>query len=307
MSSPIATRILPLLLMVVWPGSAFSGGQVLKEESVPSHFLQEARTIRVYLPASYQTNSSKRYPVLYLNDGQGMFTAAGPGNAEGWGNWALDRTVDELSASGKMQEIIMVAVNASRSRFVEYNGRKSIAGEMTSFENYASFLTEELKPRMDSTYRTQADGAHTGILGSALGGLCALSVAWQYPEVFGQAACLSGAFESDQTNFLKQTLGGYRGKPKLIRIYLDSGRRDYSGDDDYALTREAYGQLRRIGWNGRNLKRFTDESLVTMAEFAKSGVRHDKWVDSQASQHNELYWQMRAWRALVFIFPPGGK
>ena len=105
-------------------------------------FLKATGQFRVYLPASYATNSTGRYSVLYLNDGQNMFSSAGDNIANSWGNWALDKTVDDLTRDKKMKEIIMVAVDNSRTRFVEYNGRvNSTNGVTPFFENYAEFLS----------------------------------------------------------------------------------------------------------------------------------------------------------------------
>ena len=69
-------------------------------------------------------------------------------------------------------------------------------------------------------------------MGSSLGGVCSLALAWEHPEIFGQAACLSGSFEVDQTNFVKHVLAQYRGKPKPFRLYLDSGTMDFTGGDE---------------------------------------------------------------------------
>jgi enterochelin esterase-like enzyme len=304
----MSQKFFAIFLLASLVRAAMGQGQLVKEESVPSHFLGGNRTIRVYLPPSYKSNFSKRYPVLYLNDGQNMFTSAGLDIAFGWGNWALDRTLDELVRDKKMQEIIMVAVDNSRSRFVEYNGRANSTNGFTSFENYAAFLTEELKPRIDREYLTRPDAAHTGIMGSSLGGICSVALAWEHPDVFGRAACLSGAFQVDQTNFLNNVLAKYKGKPKPFRLYLDSGTMDYAGgDDNYELPQKAYKEFRHIGWARRDLRRYADDHVLTLAELGKSGVRHDKWAESQTNQHNELYWRLRAWHALTFLFPPDGK
>lgn len=301
-------QFLAALLAASAVHSASAQSQLLKEESVPSHFLDGSRTIRVYLPPSYRTNLAKRYPVLYLNDGQNVFTSAGVDIAFGWGNWALDRTVDELVEARKMQEIIMVAVDNSRTRFLEYNGRVNSSNGVAPFENYAAFLMEELKPHIDHEFRTKPDAAHTGIMGSSLGGICSVALAWQHPEVFGQAACLSGAFQVDQTNFLDHVLAQYHGKPKPFRLYLDSGIKDFNGgDDNNGLTQAVYREFRRIGWSHGSLRHFTDDHLLKMDELGKSGIRHDKWAEAQASQHNELYWRLRTWRALEFLFPSGEK
>jgi enterochelin esterase-like enzyme len=199
-------------------------------------------------------------------------------------------------------------VDNDRIRFLEYNGRANSASGVTPFENYAAFLTEELKPRIDREYRTKPDAEHTGVMGSSLGGICSLALAWEHPEVFGRAGCLSGAFQVDQTNFLNHVLADYGGKPKPFRLYLDSGTKDFTGgDDNNSLTEKAYKELRRIGWKGRELRRYVDDHPLTMAELGNSGIRHDKWAEAQTSQHNELYWRLRAWRALAFLFPTDEK
>jgi predicted alpha/beta superfamily hydrolase len=94
------------------------------------------------------------------------------------------------------------------------------------------FLIQELKPKIDSDYRTGPEPEHTGIMGSSLGGICSMVLAWDHPEVFGRAASLSGAFQVDRTNFLNNVLRPYRGKPQSTRLYLDSGVVDFMGGDD---------------------------------------------------------------------------
>src|SRR5215472_12595178 len=106
-------------------------------EKFPSRNLGE-RTVRIYLPASYLTNTVANYPVLYLHDGQNVFSFAGTNVAFGWGSWELDKTGDALSRSGKMQEVLMVAVDNSPARIAEYSGSIHSSGTTnTPFENYA--------------------------------------------------------------------------------------------------------------------------------------------------------------------------
>jgi len=208
--------------------------------------LRNRRDVDVYLPSSYA--SGVRYPVVYLQDGQNMFSSAGTNIAFGWGNWQLDLTANELIRSNLMQEIIMVAVDNSRTRFVEYNGRVNSDEGVTPFENYATFLIEEVKPRIDREYRTRPDAANTGVLGSSLGGICSAVLAWEHPEVSGRAAWLSGSFQIEHTNFLNEVLHNYQGKPKPVWIYLDSGTVDFTGgDDNRALTAQVAAELQRIG------------------------------------------------------------
>jgi len=301
------SRLFALFLTLAMLPGAFGQGGSLVDAHLPSRFFGWNRGIHIYLPPSYQTQPQRRYPVLYLHDGQNVFSSAGTNCAFGWGSWELDRTVDKLCRAGKMREIIMVAVDNSFERLREYNGRHHSPGETTTntaFENYEAFLITELKPQIDRDYRTLPDAAHTAVMGSSLGGLCSLALAWDHPDIFGGAASLSGAFQVEQTNFLNGVLKNYRGKAKPFRVYLDCGAVDFmGGDDGHSLTRHVAAELRRIGWS-KNLKLYFDAKPLTLAKLKKSGLRHDKWAEAQTSQHNEFYWRLRAGRALTFLFPP---
>lgn len=294
-----------LFFLAVWQ-SACGQTSVLLETNLPSR-LVGLRHIQIYLPPTYQAQPQDRYPVLYLHDGQNVFSSAGTNAAFGWGSWALDQTADELSRAGKMPEIIMVAVdNSGFSRVAEYSGqhRGTNATESTAYENFAAFLLQELKPWVDGNFRTLKAATNTAVMGSSMGGICSLALAWDHPEIFGSAASLSGAFFINQQHFLNSALKPYVGEPKPFRIYLDSGVVDFmGGDDGRAWTAKVAAELRRIGWKD-NLELFVDAKPLTPGELAKAGLRPDKWAEAQTSQHNEFYWRLRAGRALAFLFPP---
>ena len=294
------------LLLVLLGAQAGVAQERLITREVDSRFLNRARTVHTYLPPSYYQQLNRRYPVLYLHDGQNVFSSAGTNICFGWGSWDLDRTADELCRAGKMQEIILVAVNNSNARYAEYCGRRHSddTNANTEFENYAAFLIRELKPKIDSSYRTRSEPANTGIMGSSLGGICSIVLAWENPEVFGQAASLSGAFQVERTNFLNNILRSYQDKAKPTRLYLDSGVVDFTGGDDgQKLTTSVVEELRRIGW-GKELVHYVDAKPLTLPELERAGLRRDKWAEAQTSQHNEFYWRLRVWRALTFLFPP---
>lgn len=275
------------------------------QEDFPSKFLPPTRDITICLPESYATAATRRYPVLYLHDGQNAFSIAGTNIAFGWGSWELDKAADELARAGKMLEIIMVAVNNSpAARYSEYCGSHRAAGStnLTAFEHYSEFLIRELKPAIDSRYRTLP--AQTGVMGSSMGGICSVVLAWEHPDVFPQGASLSGAFMVEQTNFLENVVRPYKGKPKPSRLYLDSGISDFrGGDDGRSLTEALAGELRRIGWTSKDLMLFIDSKPLSPSELEKAGLRRDKWDEAQRSMHNEFYWRLRVWRALTFMFP----
>jgi predicted alpha/beta superfamily hydrolase len=325
--------------MLLWSSLLFlqSGeaqDRLIKQE-VNSRFLGGSRTVRVYLPASYTKASGQRYPVLYLHDGQNVYSFAGTNIAFGWGSWELDKTVDQLAGAGQMPEVIMVAVDNSRARYAEYCGAHHTGtNQNTPFENYSAFLLEELKPKIDAEYRTEPKPATTAVMGSSMGGICSLILAWEHPDVFGAAASLSGAFMVEHTNFLDHVLRPCTAAPKPIRVYLDCGITDFmGGDDGRTLTDAVAGELKRLGWQSVEpakassaselkgasaqglaelpksggaslLMHYVDTKPLTPAELEKAGLRQDKRAEAQTSQHNEFYWRLRAWRALTFLFPP---
>lgn len=289
--------------VAMWLTGAVSLGAIVFEGEMASKILSKPRRVHIYVPPSYEHESKRRYPVLYVHDGQNAFSTAGPGAAFGWGSWELDKTVDRLIAEKKTEEIIVVAIDCSNERYKEYRGPAewTKAGESTAYEKYARFLIEELKPKIDREYRTKTKAADTGTLGSSMGGVVSLALGWEHPDTFGKIASLSGAFQVEGRACLKQ-LAAYKGKKKPLRIYLDSGRVDYTGGDDgMADTTQAATELTRVGWRS-GLLHFVDAPL-TVDELRPLGLSDGKFAEALKSQHNELYWRLRAWRALEFLFP----
>jgi enterochelin esterase-like enzyme len=208
----------------------------------------------------------------------------------------------------KIQEVVMISVDNSSARPEEHSGRHQVQGESSmkkGFGKYEEFLVRELKPRMDREYRTLPEAAHTAAMGSSLGGLCSLLLAWDNIEVFGAAASLSGAFTVFRPNFADDALTCYQGSPKPFRVYIDSAVvNSTGGDNGRSGTEQVVTELRRIGWATGNLQWFVDKRTLTRMELKKSSLRPEKWGEALTSQHNEFYWRRRAWRALTFLFPP---
>jgi predicted alpha/beta superfamily hydrolase len=279
------------------------------EKHVPSRYLGARRTVRVRLPASYWRETSQRYPVLYLQDGQNVFASAGANSCFGWGSWEVDTTAARLAAEGRMRDAILVAIDNSRFRYQEYRGPAPGSGEprqeRSRYDKYAAFLTRELKALIDQEYRTLSSARDTAVLGSSMGGICSFALAWEHPRTFGAVASMSGAFQVERRHFLEKVVKVYRGRIKPLRIYLDSGIVDFTGDDDGRKhTAALAAELRRIGWKeGKNFTHFIDDHIYSDSELQRLGLPLHKREEAQASQHNEFYWRQRVWRALEFLFP----
>ncbi|MDB6055788.1 MAG: esterase [Verrucomicrobiales bacterium] len=272
------------------------------ERDFPSVSLGGNRRLRVYLPPGY-SEGDRRFPVLYLHDGQNVFSTAGPYIAFGWGNWNLDKTADELIDKKKTAPFIMVAIDCGKDRYTEYLGTST--NRNSRFDKYAKFLIEELKPVIDKEYRTLADPKNTKVMGSSMGGISSLALAWEHRDIFGGAASLSGAYQVEKRYFLDMVLKPTDKPGITFPIYLDSGVMDYSGGDDGRTnTFAVYTKLKSLGWPEKQLSYYVDEKPATEEEMMAAGLPENKRKEALTSQHNEFYWKLRSWRPLTFLFPP---
>lgn len=216
---------------------------------------------RVFYPPGYWENTLRRYPVLYMQDGQNLFF---PGDAFGGQHWRIAETLRLLDAMNAIEPVIVVGIYPSE-READYT--------RPGYEAYGRFLTEALKPFIDRRYRTLPDPSHTVVMGSSLGGVVSLYLAWQYPQVFGAAACLSSTFGFRDD--LAERIGAE--PQRAIRIYLDSGW----PHDNYETTRAMRTRLAARGYvPGRDLH-----------YFAFPGARHD-----------EAHWAMRVHLPVQLFF-----
>jgi predicted alpha/beta superfamily hydrolase len=151
--------------------------------------LKRSRKIWIYLPSTYKSSPGKRYPVLYMHDGQNIFDAY----TSGYGEWGVDECLDSIMQNGK-NECIVVGIDNGPKRLNEYNpfnNEKFGQGEGTA---YAAFMAETLKPFIDGHYRTLKDKTNTIIAGSSMGGLISYYTQLAYPDVFGKSGVFSPAF-----------------------------------------------------------------------------------------------------------------
>lgn len=159
--------------------------------------LGRTRRVLVYLPADYAAQPKRRYPVLYVHDGQNVFDEATSFSGE----WGIDETLDRLRQAGQdaTGSIVVAVDNGGEFRSDEYIPWRSAALKDQPHRGgqggaYVDFLAQTLKPYVDAHYRTRPDASHTGIAGSSLGGLISVYAALKYPRVFGEVGAFSPAF-----------------------------------------------------------------------------------------------------------------
>lgn len=146
--------------------------------------LNRTRRIWIYLPEKYTDEPAKRYPVLYMQDGQNLFDDT----TSFAGEWGIDEFMDHLTEG---QCIVVAIDHGGDKRMTEYNPYDNPKFGKGEGKKYIDFMAKTLKPFIDKNFRTLPEMQNTGIAGSSMGGLISLYAVLQYPDVFGKAGIFS--------------------------------------------------------------------------------------------------------------------
>jgi len=257
--------------------------------SFPSRFVA-ARNVEVWLPPGYARDTTARYPVLYVQDGQNAFD---PATSYIGVDWGLDETMTRLIAADSVRPAIMVAIWNTPKRFDEYMPQQAVSkggafgsgvpglglikGHPIS-DDYLRFMVQELKPFIDRTYRTRAGPGDTFIMGSSMGGLIAAYAVMEYPNVFGGAACLSTHWPAANGAFLTYFIKRIPA-PASHRFYFDHGTETL--DAEYAPYQQRADSASR----------------------AAGYVEGKNWISRvfPGAEHSERAWRVRVSQPLVFL------
>ena len=232
--------------------------------------LNRKRTIRMYYPPNY--SSGKRFPVIYMHDGQNLFDESTAFSGE----WNVDETLDSLYKYYGFSCIVVGIYHGENERINELspwvNDSLKLGGDG---DKYAKFIVKTLKPFIDSHFRTLPDRDNTAIIGSSMGGLISLYMALEYPEVFGKVGIFSPSLWFSPKAF--EQIQKYN-KKKIQRIYLISGAKE-GGNTVYDALK-ADSLLRSVG--------FDENYLLT--KIAKDG------------KHSESFWSREFGDAIKYLF-----
>jgi predicted alpha/beta superfamily hydrolase len=155
------------------------------EEDYEIPQLKRRRRISALLPYNYG-ESDRKYPVLYLHDGQNLFDEASP-----FGNWAIDGSLADLAEQGYGDIVVIAIDHGGGDRINEYLPFSSKEYGEGQGKLYIKFLMETLKPYVDKKYRVLDDSENTGIGGSSMGGLISLYAGLRFPETFSRMMIFS--------------------------------------------------------------------------------------------------------------------
>lgn len=216
--------------------------------------LNRTRRILIYLPPDY-TTSKKRFPVLYMHDGQNVFDHL----TSFAGEWGVDETLDSISDHGG--EMIVVAIDHGGSKrineYCPYDMEKFGKGEG---DKYVDFLVKTLKPFVDKNYRTLKSKQNTFIAGSSMGGLISMYAVLKYPKLFGGAGVFSPAFWIGPEIFddIKA-----KGSKVNTKIYFYCGEQE--GENMVPYTEKAFSEMRKV-------------SHSKMVCIIRPDGKHSEWV-----------------------------
>jgi predicted alpha/beta superfamily hydrolase len=260
------------------------GHLVQPPDPLCSEELDSCRRMTAYLPRGYGAPASaeRRYPALFLHDGQNVFDD--PSCCFGHGGWRVNVALDGEIAAGSAGEVIAVGFeHGGAQRLAEY------AGDLQ--EQFMAFQVDSVQPAAAALWRIDPDRVYTG--GSSLGGLIAFRLAFARPDIYAGAASLSGSFfigegeGSAMTDVVAET-----GLLPLA-LYLDHGGTQADGRDNLPPNLRLLDALSAAGWARSNSPNCT------------SGPERLCYFHAVGATHDELAWRARSWRFIRFLFPSG--
>ena len=194
-----------MLVLCCAPISFTATGRI-ECNSLPSKILAHPVNYCVILPPSYDTDKTRRYPVLYffhgLGDNEQTFIHTGGFNL-----------VEDLWERGQIGDFLIATPNGDASFYVNSHDGKV---------RYEDFLVQEFLPGIEGRYRTRPGRGNRGVSGVSMGGYGALHLAFHHPELFSSVSAHSPAIIEKLPRFIApsqadrirtRVLGGVFGSP----------------------------------------------------------------------------------------------
>jgi predicted alpha/beta superfamily hydrolase len=239
--------------------------------------------LRVWLPPGYDDtgNGGRRYPVLYLNDGQNLFEAATSFTGI---EWQVDETAERLIREGAVPPMIIVGIdNTGEERLREYMPHRSMHPRMLRVQGkyYPDFLMKEVMPFVEGNYRVASGPENTGFGGSSLGALIALYTVIARPGVIGRLLLESPSLWASGRRSIKESRA-VRIWPE--RIFLAMGTAETGSAEQ---SRTVVDDVRELA------------AIMRRAVLSEKRLR---LVIEDGAGHNEGAWAERFPEALRFLF-----
>jgi predicted alpha/beta superfamily hydrolase len=250
-------RITGLLLITLLSGSCLLAQEKAVREStatenvmlLPDVFPVKgldsiAHRVWIYLPPDYHIGS-KRYPVIYMHDGQNLFDD----KTSYVGEWGVDESLNQYFEKTGQGFIVVAIDNSGINRVHEYTPWKNERYGGGGGSHYVEFIVQDLKTWVDARYRTRRNAKNTALVGSSLGGLISYYGGLKFPGVFGRIGAFSTSFWfSDKV----KTFTTDHGRQKRLRMALVTG--ELEGGEMVSGTRIMADLLLKTGFHPENLE-----------------------------------------------------
>lgn len=217
--------------------------------------------LRIYLPYGYEA-STESYPVIYMPDGQNLFSSSTATYGKAWG---ISTLLDKMQMEEKTKGIIVVGIDAPSDRTKAYNlYMDSYQKKSRGLANDTSdFYADTVKPYIDENYRTLQDREHTAILGASYGAIISFNTTLRHPELFGNVGMFSycdNQAPKRMTDFLKKNMTDKALKKPFVYFF--------TGNYDFAR-----------------------ESAILSYQIAlENGMEHICLEEDKIGQHDEYTW-----------------
>lgn len=238
----------------------------------------------VLLPPSYGEQESRHYPVVYAQDGQSLWSTS----KDPFGVWHLEEELDRLYELDTIEELIVVAIHTADDRLERLSPSPDPKHGGGKGAEHLSAMVDFLIPYIDENFRTRTDPEDTCALGSSMGGLFSFFAAWERPDIFGKAACLSSSFWWANRWAVRHVQRSRTPNPKPI-IYIDSGAPIRATEVDPNL-RDGFHHTRSM------FRALSDHAY-------KPGLDMN-WLVFTNAKHDAESWRARIAIPLQLLFPP---
>ena len=234
------------------------------------------RNVEVEILTPPELDNTKEYPLLILNDGQDSLSVK------------VKETIERLVVEKVIPEIIVVGVVAA-DRMQEYGVafRSDYYGRGKMAKAYSDFIVSELVPYISYKYPVSKSSALRAMAGYSLGGLSAIDIVWNNPEVFGKVGIFSGSFWWRKRDTKSLFYSDYR--DRLMHLQVRRGKFKpgmkfwfQAGTQDEASDRNKNGVIDSI-----------DDTMDLITELTRKGYRpfHDiQYLEIKNGKHNQETW-----------------
>ncbi len=258
---------------------------MIKLINFKSKILKNKRRIFIYLPPNSDILRGPSLPVLYMQDGQNLFSNTC--HEVPW-QWNIDEVADKLIKRGKIPRMLIVGLANTSARENEYTHAHCPHFKTGgNADRYLDFVTEEVMPFVKNNFPVNPLRQATGFGGSSLGGLLSLYAAFTRPESFGRFIATSPSIWWDNFSIF-DVISSSRFKASNLRLWVDIGTREMKA-------------VRHKKQLFRPLKLYRSLDLALCDRGFEKSVNYH-YYEERLGTHDERSWNRRMRRALPFLY-----